>query len=401
MKKKYSIIPFLIILIIANILSLYLFYRFCNTDYELFVSDFQWHLLGAWSFVNNDILPLSKQPFPALFSYPLYHLLTAILGKLINRIDISASLIVMISNIFTSIILRNIGNKEFSKIKEKYLIDFISISILFIMPISGILTNYKPFFPQMSVNPWHNPTYLFMRPFTIICFIIFIDIIKNIKENNFAKKNILKLIGLCISLVITTLAKPSFTLFFLFAAGIYTFYCLFPDFKRNLFKAGIPIFLAVLPTLILLLWQQNLVLTYSKDISFDTKLLPIKYLIDNGFLYFRYFLSLQILNLIFFIAYGRKLLFKDISYTLSFLMLISTLFIWFFTTQGIYSLSNFAWSYEIATFYTIFYSIIYTIKYLKKSKISYFIWIIYIIFLYYGVKYFSYLLTGWNFAGKF
>ena len=368
MKIKYNKSIFYVVLIFVSMLSFYLFYNFCNTDYVNYVSDFHGHTETVMSFVNDSIFPLENHMFPHQFAFPLFHITTAILFKIVNRYDIAASLTTVIANFFTMILIRYIGKDYADSELKKYIIDFVSITIIFLMSISGLLNIY-PNFPQLSINAWYSPTYIFMRPFSIYCVIL-----ANLFFNKYSEDNEIDfklLITFSIFLLLSTLAKPSFTIMFLFAFGFHTLILLFKDLKKYFKPYGISLLLAVLPTLILLLLQNWFVGMHTPvDLSFN--ILSIDSITKNCFRFFKYFISLQILNLIFLLFDSNNNKLNNFYYFISLMMLLPSAFIWFLQLKVYLSLSDYAWSYQIASFFLTLFTTFNIVKKIKFDLLIYY-----------------------------
>lgn len=113
----------------------------------------------------------------------------------------------------------------------------------------GFLYRYLGTF---TPNPYHNATYLAARPFSILAFFLFADILTFYEnENRWIHP---KYLCFSLSLLLTTLAKPSFTLVLVSAAGIIMLWrllsCRFQKVKA-FFQMGI----WFIPTFLVLLYQ--------------------------------------------------------------------------------------------------------------------------------------------------
>ena len=101
-----------------------------------------------------------------------------------------------------------------------------------------------------SPNPYHNATYLVARPFAIVCFFMFADLLKTYEREINWKKNLL----FAAFLLLCTMTKPSFMLGFVVMAALILFYrtcrCRFGNFAKTMCLA-----LCALPTFFMLLYQ--------------------------------------------------------------------------------------------------------------------------------------------------
>ena len=200
------------------------------------------YLMGNESGVTN--------PYPHILAYPLYHVIEKIL-VLLFRIPyiFSAAFIISICNMVSVILYRKLMITITDLRESNYYIDFVSIGAVIFMPAYSWLTNHTFYRYHGGANPLHNPTFLFVRPFAIICIIFFVSILKEYKKNRI---NVKYLIGFALSLVLSLFAKPSFAVVFLPAMGIVS---LIKIIKNKDLKWGTGLFLATIPSLIVMIWQ--------------------------------------------------------------------------------------------------------------------------------------------------
>lgn len=124
------------------------------------------------------------------------------------------------------------------------------VSMLF--PLSGgsfpgIQGRYKGVF---SPNPYHNATYLAARPFAIVCFFRFAELLKDYEKSFSWKKGIV----FSVFLLLATMTKPSFTFVLVGTAGVIMVYRLLKSGFRN-FKESVCLGICFLPTFCDLLYQ--------------------------------------------------------------------------------------------------------------------------------------------------
>ena len=127
-----------------------------------------------------------------------------------------------------------------------------AVSMLFLpdgVSVEGIETRYMGVF---SPNPYHNATYLAARPFAIVTFFLFVKILKYYEGQTNWKE--FMLFG--ISLLVTTMTKPSFTLVFMSAAFVIMVWRLIRAKGSNIVNS-IKLGLFFLPTVIDLLYQYS------------------------------------------------------------------------------------------------------------------------------------------------
>lgn len=101
-----------------------------------------------------------------------------------------------------------------------------------------------------SPNPFHNATYLAARPFTVLTFFAFAELLEEC-EDRFDRK---KTLWFSVILLLATMTKPSFTLIFVAVAGCVLLWKLLRKRFRN-FRNILPIGCAFIPTFIDLLYQ--------------------------------------------------------------------------------------------------------------------------------------------------
>ncbi|MEG1757397.1 MAG: hypothetical protein RR235_02925 [Oscillospiraceae bacterium] len=401
MKKnfKYSCAPFYIILAAISAVSAVLFWRYANGNAVTFISDIYIHNDIANFFRNFDFDGLSKYGYSHIVFYPLYHVTVALLSFITSSVESASVVVLTACNALTAFLVRKIALIYISPktTSKKYLLDYFAVFCIIIIGICGPLTFYSPYMKQGAVNMWHNPTYIFMRPFAVLAFSYFIKSLTSLKSG---KKKDAVLFG--ISLFVSTISKPSFALFFLLAAGIISLVEILKNFKTSFFKLGIPLLLAVLPTIIVLLLQKTLV---SSGANANTQMLFSLELQDLGIVFSwqnaRYIISVLLIVMVFFLSKGFRLVFKDRGYTCALIMMAASGAIWFFTVQGIYLFSDYFWSYAISAFFLTIISAMLSMKSYNAKWATCVFAGIYGFQIYYGIKYIFFLLAGNNFhAGQ-
>lgn len=183
--------------------------------------------------------------------YPMYHILIKLI-HLFGKIDykFSIAVLMIVCNIVSIIILRNFV-KLYTQ-NNSYLYDFLSIFTIVFIAARGPLTHWRYYIFITGPNPIHNPTFILVRPLGLLCFYCFCRFFTEYKID---KKNGNKyLVGFGILALFSVFAKPSFAVVYLPAMGLYTFITMV---KNKDILIGIRTFIAVLPTLITLIWQQR------------------------------------------------------------------------------------------------------------------------------------------------
>lgn len=107
-----------------------------------------------------------------------------------------------------------------------------------------------------SPNPFHNATYLAARPFTVLSFFAFAELVDECED----RLDLRKTLWFSGILLLATMTKPSFTLIFSAVAGCVLLWKLIRKGFRNFGKI-LPIGCAFLPTFIDLLYQYSGVFT--------------------------------------------------------------------------------------------------------------------------------------------
>jgi hypothetical protein len=210
----------------------------------------------------------------------------------------------------------------FSMVVERWIILFllkdkvsVKMANIIVLQFTFVSALYVPWFNknvylgQGSINVWHNPTYIAVKPFALLAFFVFFASFYA-RENDtltifsykFPKQN--SLIGiLSLILLCSVLAKPSFIQVFLPAVGIFLLIELIKS-KRKLLTFCLKIAAAFIPTIIILflqigtIWSQRSIggnqiglsnfevwSSYSPNIPFSILLLlcfPICVFLING-----------------------------------------------------------------------------------------------------------------------
>jgi hypothetical protein len=156
--------------------------------------------------------------------YSLLHQLIRLGALVLAFLKVNIAGIYTILMIFTlvasqllTLILLRLFLHDRHKEANPYFIDFFSVSL---MLVSMIIIN--PFTPPFYLgtgtpNPWHSPTYIFCKPFSLLVFIFLLKSYDYFNEN---KKYTRVLILLSISSVLSMWAKPSFLMSFLPSVAI-------------------------------------------------------------------------------------------------------------------------------------------------------------------------------------
>lgn len=132
------------------------------------------------------------------------------------------------------------------------------VSMLF-WPYGEAVYRYKGVF---SPNPFHNATYLSARGFSVFAFFSFLEILESLKGKAPDRSAKIRYVIFAVSLLLATMTKPSFSLGFVLAAGVYM---LVHWLRRGIccLKDYVRLILAVLPACLDLLYQYRGVFTGS------------------------------------------------------------------------------------------------------------------------------------------
>lgn len=196
------------------------------------------------------------------FPYPLYFMLGRFFLLFTNVAVASAlaatilnSLAVMILFYFMDKYLRECGRKTVFGEYTVFFTMFMTYSMFFVSML--YLTDGKKFdgLPYrylgiFSPNPYHNTTYFATRPFAILAFFLYVRILDYYEE----KTDVKEFIWFGISLLLTTLTKPSYTLILVSTAGLLMLYRLFRS-KWKTFRRAFYLGLTFVPTFVTLLYQ--------------------------------------------------------------------------------------------------------------------------------------------------
>ena len=196
------------------------------------------------------------------FPYPLFFTM----GRLFNRfmpigtavalseVILNGLAVVFTKYYFDKEIRRNLGNDK----SFVYLLSTVAVICCFVMsmwwlPRFGKITlpwKDQAFVGTFTGNPWHNATYIATRPFAVVCFFSFINVLRTYETK-------IKVIDACIftlSLFLTTITKPSFTIVLLSAAGLVWIVRLIKA-RFTTIKQSLLVLVCLIPTVIDLIYQ--------------------------------------------------------------------------------------------------------------------------------------------------
>ena len=135
----------------------------------------------------------------------------------LKSFDLSALIVVIVSYLATAwlILLRlvkKVRENDWTK-GTSWLMGVATLSLLLVGPISFFTMWDRMYLGYFTGNPYHNPTYLLLRPFALGLYFI-------VSDNFFAKRSWKISLIASLLLIFATLSKPSLTLTFLPTIGI-------------------------------------------------------------------------------------------------------------------------------------------------------------------------------------
>ncbi len=399
--KKYNKHPYYISCIVALGLMSIMFY---NLGVNHAQEDFPLHNSAALELFE---LAPSEMAIPHILAYPLMHATIKILSYLIYfpfsgsitalySVEIASVIVATVFNMLSIFAVRLVLNGLFPQKSPaiRYIYDFLSISSVFIMGICGPLTYNEFYLPQGGPNVWHNPTFIFVRPFGLMSFYFFIKAFEALKSGKPYVKN------LCLFsfvLILSCFAKPNYAFVLMPAMGILTLIELSNNFIPKFKKIAVPLFLSVLPAGFVLIAQFVFINATLTDknvytlVQFGTQYnLPFEHSL-------RATVSLLIIPLIIFIIIGRKYIKKDSAYTLSILTVLAGWFQYFFLYQTGAAGGDYFWGYGLAVHLAILISIAFLLKQKADKLIVNSVCVLYLLHLFFGLQYFIGLFYGARF----
>jgi len=311
-----------------------LFFFQATTNSAKYASDLPAHIA-----FSKDLLHCRQ------IGYALFHFSIFILDKLpaINLYSGSA-LLLSASCVLCILLIRWYFRSKVKATQSMYWIDALSITLVFVFNV--FLPSYSPYIYYLigGFNIWHNPTYLFMKPFALLSFIFFVQAYD--KYRNQEKYLKTAILFFCVTIV-SIFAKPSYALMFLPALALFLV-IEFIKRAKQAWKFCIIISAFTIPIVILMYFQSVIVFQDTKTgLIFDPGgewansisgvIIPI--LLVNAFS-------------VFVLCFGgwRQIL-SDKVYQLSFLAFTSGC-LQFYTMAEIGSqgMANLAWGYYMGAF---------------------------------------------------
>lgn len=266
-------IVFIILLVLASIVTFRLFYHQTTGSEALYHSDMKAYILEMQGLDSGYSFP-----------YPIFFKLSALIN-LFTEPELAVAIATLLLNSGAMVITKLALNyytleqleKRFSKNKwiAGVIVSLVSVSLFFIsmlfppegIYLPGIKYNYLGVF---SANPFHNATYMAARPFAILTFFSYVKLLDTYeqgysgqwKRERGGQQGIVTGNGVdlrdyvlfALFLLLATMTKPSFTLVLVGTAGLIMLWRMFRSKFRN-FLPTIWLGLCFIPTFVDLLYQ--------------------------------------------------------------------------------------------------------------------------------------------------
>ena len=265
-KKNWIEIPvFAALVAIASAVTFWLFYRQCVESMlgsGLYHSDMKAYILEMQGLDSGYSFP-----YPVLFKLAAaIHLVT---GFFTGGAELAMALATMLLNSGAMIALKVMLDKHVGVELQKAMPDkrwlpgiltgTVAVSLFFVSmvyPPTGIYLpgiKYK-YLGVFTPNPFHNATYMAARPFAILAFFKYGELLPGYEQKNAVREHKRDYILFAIYLLLATMTKPSFTIVLVGAAGILMLWRMFCSRFRN-FVPTVWLGVCFIPTFIDLLYQ--------------------------------------------------------------------------------------------------------------------------------------------------
>ena len=264
-KNRIEILVFAALVVIASAVTGWLFYRQCVESMlgtGLYHSDMKAYILEMQGLDSGYSFP-----YPILFKLAAaIHLVT---GSRTGGAELAIALATMLLNSGAMIALKVMLDKHVGAELQKampgkpwlpgILTGTVAVSLFFVSmvyPPTGIYLpgiKYK-YLGVFTANPFHNATYMAARPFAILAFFKYGELIPLYEQKNAHKEYGRDYILFSVYLLLATMAKPSFTIVLAGAAGILMLWRLFRSKFRN-FVPTVWLGICFVPTFVDLLYQ--------------------------------------------------------------------------------------------------------------------------------------------------
>lgn len=246
-------IVFIILLVLASIVTFRLFYHQTTGSEALYHSDMKAYILEMQGLDSGYSFP-----------YPIFFKLSALIN-LFTEPELAVAIATFLLNsgamVITKLALNYYTLEQLEKAFTKHkwmagaIISLVSVLLFFIsmlfppegIYLPGIKNNYLGVF---TANPFHNATYMAARPFAILAFFSYVRLLDVYEQG----AKLWDYVLFALFLLLATMTKPSFTLVLVGAAGLIMLWRMFRSKFRN-FIPTIQLGLCFIPTFIDLLYQ--------------------------------------------------------------------------------------------------------------------------------------------------
>lgn len=264
--KRIDTAVFLVLLLGFSCLMLYLFYRQCTGSEQSYHSDMKAYILEMQGLDSGYSFP-----YPILFWLGrIFDLVvSAEMAMALATMTLNSLSLVAVKWVLNRVTLKELqtsmGNRDWA---AGVLLSVIAVSLFFVSMVyppgeiylPGIIRDYLGVF---SGNPYYNATYMAARPFAILAFYQYALLLDRYELGYSGKwsggaqgvdmQEYLLFTG---SLLLSTMAKPSFTIVLVGAAGLIMVYRLVRRKFKN-FKPTLYLGFCFVPTFLDLLYQYS------------------------------------------------------------------------------------------------------------------------------------------------
>lgn len=327
----------------------YLYYK--QTFHEAgmpYESDLPYHISMAVD--DHWFYSLTAVLYQIFFLTPFGHILTALfLGC------VTVGTIAVTYHLF-QVILSRAGCNGISK----PLLLLFSFLCNIAMPFFVKAAHYQRYIGYQSASIWHNSTYICMKFCGILVLILYLRLEEKYREGLTVKEWIL----LAGAFVLVNAVKPSFTLVF---APVMALYLLVDLFKRVPFLRIFIFGLTVIPSLLVILWQ-NMVL-FGSDTGNGIEI-RYGYTLTLHSTHPKATLLLSVAFPLFILFFRWKELFKDKWYLFSWLVWgVALIQVTFLSESGARARDgNFMWGYSFGIFLVLVWSVVKLLQTLKNPQ---------------------------------
>ena len=248
--KKWKLFVGSIIIFMATFIVSYHAYFLPGTD-------IYYHTTWALEDVDSIFDFISN-----VLSYPLWHYTTRFLYVVFGFEEPMAAAIAMaMYNMLTYIAIDYFCKELFPEICDEtgnYIL--LLMMVFFVGPLYYPRFNIHYYEGQWSPNPWHNPTNITVRFFTVLALTLIGIIIENAVK-------IYHYILLAVVLLLSALAKPAFLQGIIPGLGLYMIISMFIKKDKNLLVKYIKIIVAFIPSVMYMVYQFFMTVTTNKSNS--------------------------------------------------------------------------------------------------------------------------------------